>query len=163
MPRLLPLQINALYLDQPQQIIGQDIRFENIPWMNMPEDVFENPNTPFDTSSVIPRPFSYDNAVYLEKGVHIHFVLPGFFKKFDDQEICRPLPTVGISGGETGNGSSKAITSGMSTIRLWTGIRPAATFGESRRETFRSATSAGNISVVNGRVRPAGLRSISGI
>ncbi|WP_294220665.1 hypothetical protein [uncultured Chryseobacterium sp.] len=92
MTRLLPLQINALYLDQPQQIIGQDIRFENIPWMNMPEDVFENPNTPFDTSSVIPRPFSYDNAVYLEKGVHIHFVLPGFFKKFDDQGNLPPAP-----------------------------------------------------------------------
>ncbi len=92
MPRLLPLQINALYLDQPQQIIGQDIQFENIPWMNVPENVFENPNTPFDTSSVIPRPFSYDNAVYLEKGVHIHFVLPGFFKKFDDQGNLPPAP-----------------------------------------------------------------------
>lgn len=92
MPRLLPLQINALSLDQPQQVIGQDIRFENIPWMNVPKDVFENPNTPFDTSSVIPRPFSYDNAVYLEKGVHLHFVLPGFFRKFDDQGNLPPAP-----------------------------------------------------------------------
>jgi len=85
MPRLLPLQINALCLDQPQQVIGQDIRFENIPWMNVPQDVFENPNIPFDTGSVIPRPFSYDHAVYLERGVHLHFVLPGFFRKFDEQ------------------------------------------------------------------------------
>jgi hypothetical protein len=92
MPRLLPLKINALCLDQPQQVIGQDIRFENIPWMNVPKDVFENPNTPFDTRSVIPRPFSYDNAVYLEKGVHLHFVLPGFFRKFDEQGNLPPAP-----------------------------------------------------------------------
>lgn len=84
MAKVLPLHINALYLDQPRQVIGQDIRFENIPWMNGPKEVFENPNIPFDTSSIIPRPFSYDNAVYLEKGVHLHFTLPDFFKKFDD-------------------------------------------------------------------------------
>lgn len=83
MPKLLPLQINALYLKSPQQVIGQDIRFENIPWMNKEKDVFENPNTPLETNSIIPRPFSYDNAIYLEEGVHLHFVLPTHFKKFD--------------------------------------------------------------------------------
>ncbi len=92
MPKLLPLKINALELDQPRQIIGQDIRFENIPWMNGPKDVFENPNTPFNTGSVIPRPFSYDNAVYLEKGVHLHFTLPEFFKKFDERGNLPPAP-----------------------------------------------------------------------
>lgn len=85
MPKLLPLQINALHLKKSEQIIGQDIRFENIPWMNTEKDVFENPNTPLETNSIIPRPFSYDNAIYLEKGVHLHFVLPTYFKKFDDK------------------------------------------------------------------------------
>lgn len=85
MPTILPLQINALYLDKPQQVIGQDICFENIPWMNTAKDVFENPNTPLETNSIIPRPFSYDNAIYLERGVHIHFVLPEYYKKFDEK------------------------------------------------------------------------------
>lgn len=83
--KLLPLHINALYLESPEQVIGQDIRFENIPWMNEEKGVFENPNTPLETNSIIPRPFSYDNAIYLEKGVHLHFVLPAHFKKFDEQ------------------------------------------------------------------------------
>ncbi|MGO4710374.1 coiled-coil domain-containing protein, partial [Chryseobacterium sp. 2TAF14] len=34
---------------------------------------------------IIPRPFSYDNSVYLDAGMHIHFVLPSYFKKFDDK------------------------------------------------------------------------------
>lgn len=85
MPNLLPLQINALYLESPEEVIGQDIRFENVPWMNTEKDVFENPNVPLETNSIIPRPFSHDNAIYLDKGVHIHFVLPSYFKKFDDQ------------------------------------------------------------------------------
>lgn len=84
MPNILPLQINALYLEAPEQVIGQDIRFENVPWMNTEKDVFENPNVPLETNSIIPRPFSYDNGIYLDKGVHIHFVLPSYFKKFDD-------------------------------------------------------------------------------
>ncbi len=85
MPDILPLQINALYLESPEQVIGQDIRFENVPWMNTEKDVFENPNVPLETNSIIPRPFSYDNAIYLDRGVHIHFVLPSYFKKFDDK------------------------------------------------------------------------------
>jgi len=85
MPKVLPLKINSLFLDKPEQVIGQDIMFENIPWMNQSKEVFENPNTPFDANAIIPRPFSYDNALYLDKGVHLHFILPGFFKKFDDK------------------------------------------------------------------------------
>ncbi|MGO4709880.1 hypothetical protein AB4Y90_12345, partial [Chryseobacterium sp. 2TAF14] len=65
MPNIFPLQINALYLKSPEQVIGQDIRFENVPWMNADKDVFENPNVPLETNSIIPRPFSYDNSVYL--------------------------------------------------------------------------------------------------
>lgn len=85
MPDILSLRIHALYLESPQQVIGQDIRFENIPWMNTEAGVFENPNVPLETNSIIPRPFSWDNGIYLEEGVHLHFVLPASFKKFDDQ------------------------------------------------------------------------------
>ncbi len=85
MPIVLPFQVNALYIESPEQVIGQDIRFENVPWMNTEKDVFENPNVPLETNSIIPRPFSYDNAIYLDKGVHLHFVLPSYFKKFDDK------------------------------------------------------------------------------
>ncbi|MCX8526460.1 hypothetical protein OF897_21310 [Chryseobacterium formosus] len=92
MPSILPLQINALYLESPEQVIGQDIRFENVPWMNTQTDVFENPNVPLETNSIIPRPFSYDNAIYLDKGVHIHFVLPSYFKKFDNSGTLPKAP-----------------------------------------------------------------------
>jgi len=85
MPNIFPLRINALYLESPEQVIGQDIRFENVPWMNTENDVFENPNVPLETNSIIPRPFSWDNGIYLDKGIHLHFVLPAYFKKFDDQ------------------------------------------------------------------------------
>lgn len=85
MRTLLPFQINVLYLPKPEQVVGQDIRFENIPWMNTEKDVFENPNIPLETNSIIPRPFSYDNAIYLKEGVHLHFVLPTYFKKFGEQ------------------------------------------------------------------------------
>ncbi|MCJ8155569.1 hypothetical protein MKJ01_17570 [Chryseobacterium sp. SSA4.19] len=85
MPNIFPLRINALYLESPEQVIGQDIRFENVPWMNTERDVFENPNVPLETNSIIPRPFSWDNGIYLDEGVHLHFVLPAYFKKFDDR------------------------------------------------------------------------------
>jgi len=85
MPSILPLQINALYLESPEQVVGQDIRFENVPWMNTEHDVFENPNLPLETNAIIPRPFSWDNAIYLDGGVHLHFILPSYFKKFDDK------------------------------------------------------------------------------
>ncbi|PAM95150.1 hypothetical protein B4N84_07665 [Flavobacterium sp. IR1] len=82
---ILPLQVNALHLEKAEQVIGQDIRFENIPWMNIEKDIFENPNTPLETNSIIPRPFSWDNGIYLNEGVHIHFVLPSYYKTFDDK------------------------------------------------------------------------------
>lgn len=85
MPNILPLRINALYLESPEKVIGQDVRFENIPWINTDNDIFENPNVPLETNSIIPRPFSWDNGIYLDEGVHFHFVLPSFFKKFDDK------------------------------------------------------------------------------
>lgn len=85
MPNILPFQINALHLNSPEQVIGQDIRFENVPWMNAERHVFENPNVPLETNSIIPRPFSWDNSVYLDKGVHLHFVLPSYFKKFNEK------------------------------------------------------------------------------
>ncbi|MDO3425810.1 hypothetical protein QWT87_12990 [Chryseobacterium sp. APV1] len=85
MPNILPFRINALYLNSPEQVIGQDIRFENVPWMNTERHVFENPNVPLETNSIIPRPFSWDNSIYLDKGVHLHFILPSFFKKFNDK------------------------------------------------------------------------------
>lgn len=88
----LPVKINALLLDTPEQMIGQDIVFENIPWFNQQEEVFINSLTPFVSQSVIPRPFSNDNLITLGKGMHLHWLLPSLLKTFDEYGTLPEVP-----------------------------------------------------------------------
>jgi hypothetical protein len=88
----LPLQISALWVADHEQVIGQDLLFENIPWFNREKDVLENPNTPFLTRSVVPRPFSFDNALYLAKGLHLHWQVPALLKTIDRDGVLPQAP-----------------------------------------------------------------------
>lgn len=88
----LPVKIQALLLEAPEQIIGQDIVFENIPWFNQQEETFINSLTPFVSQSVIPRPFSNDNLITLGKGMHLHWSMPSLLKTFDEYGTLPEVP-----------------------------------------------------------------------
>lgn len=88
----LPVKIQALLLEAPEQMIGQDIVFENIPWFNQQEETFINSLTPFVSQSVIPRPFSNDNLITLGKGMHLHWSLPSLLKTFDEYGTLPEVP-----------------------------------------------------------------------
>jgi len=88
----LPVKIHALLLEDSEQIIGQDIVFENIPWFNKQEETFINSLTPFVSQSVIPRPFSNDNLITIGKGMHLHWSLPSLLKTFDEYGTLPEVP-----------------------------------------------------------------------
>lgn len=88
----LPLNIRSLFLGEPAQVIGQDIVFENIPWFNKEKKAFINALAPFVTQSVIPRPFSNDNMIVLDKGLHLHWNLPSLLKTFDENGQLPEVP-----------------------------------------------------------------------
>ncbi|EDM38503.1 hypothetical protein PBAL39_20560 [Pedobacter sp. BAL39] len=88
----LPLKINSLLLSVPTQVIGQEIVFENIPWFNKDKATFVNALNPFVAETVIPRPFSNDNMIVLEKGLHLHWNLPSILKTFDENGQLPEVP-----------------------------------------------------------------------
>ncbi|WP_283421647.1 hypothetical protein [Chryseobacterium profundimaris] len=103
----LPVQIHALLLEAPEQIIGQDIVFENIPWFNQQEETFVNSLTPFVSQSVIPRPFSNDNLITLGKGMHLHWSLPSLLKTFDEYGTLPEVPNRWLVIKEDENGEKE--------------------------------------------------------
>ncbi|WCT10483.1 hypothetical protein [Mucilaginibacter jinjuensis] len=73
---IIPIQVDALLLNQGSSCIGQDIDFKELPYYNNSKEIFINQDRPFLAESIIRQPFAND-SLYLEKGVHLHWALPG--------------------------------------------------------------------------------------
>jgi hypothetical protein len=70
---IVPIQLNALYVEAGQTVAGEIADFSRLPWSSDEEDF--NSSTPFLGESILSPPFQDKNFV-LAEGVHLHWVLP---------------------------------------------------------------------------------------
>ncbi len=72
---IIPIRIEGLCLDHPKQVVSPIADFSKLPWSNGTEDF--NFSQPFVSNGVLREPFE-EPGLILEKGVHLHFIVPHF-------------------------------------------------------------------------------------
>lgn len=91
---VIPIQVDALLLQQGTSAIGQDVYFQGLPYYNAKKGVFVNQDRPFLAESIIAQPFKND-SLFLDAGVHLHWTLPDLVttsKAKDGQTVFPAAP-----------------------------------------------------------------------
>jgi hypothetical protein len=75
---LVPIQLNALYVESNQMVTEAFADFSQLPYHKDGKDF--NPDTANLSESILSQPFQNQN-LNLEKGIHLHWTLPEFFRR----------------------------------------------------------------------------------
>ncbi len=71
----VPIRIEAKYIKSERMVSSPLADFTNLPWNDGKEDI--NFDQPFVSDGIIHQPFESQNLL-LEKGVHLHFIIPHY-------------------------------------------------------------------------------------
>lgn len=70
---IAPIQVNAIYVEAGQTVVEPKANFRRLPWSDGEQD--HNSSTPFLGQSILSPAFE-DRNYNLQKGIHLHWVLP---------------------------------------------------------------------------------------
>ena len=92
----IPIRIEGVFLDSPQQVTSPLADFSKLPWNDGTQDF--NFSQPFVGDGIVRQPFGSQNLM-LGKGLHLHFIIPHFLgqhvPKVPGLADTQQLPNVG--------------------------------------------------------------------
>ncbi|MEP6363682.1 MAG: hypothetical protein ABJ287_14925, partial [Balneola sp.] len=92
----IPIRIEGVFLDSPQQVTSPLADFSKLPWNDGTQDF--NFSQPFVGDGIVHQPFGSQNLM-LGKGLHLHFIIPHFLgqhvPKVPGLADTQQLPNVG--------------------------------------------------------------------
>ena len=82
---VVPFQINCLHLPKEINVAEASANFSSIPYFDKTKGITVNSDNPYLSENILSQPFQNQNLI-LDRGVHLHFVLP--------KQLIAPIKTI---------------------------------------------------------------------
>ena len=82
---VVPFQINCLHLPKEINVAESSANFSSIPYFDKSKGITVNSDNPYLSENILSQPFQNQN-LRLDKGIHLHFVLP--------KQLIAPIKTI---------------------------------------------------------------------
>ena len=82
---VVPFQINCLHLPKETNVAEASANFSSIPYFDKSKGITVNSDNPYLSENILSQPFQNQNLI-LDKGVHLHFILP--------KQLIAPIKTM---------------------------------------------------------------------
>ncbi len=79
-PLVIPFKVMAMYCPSPRTIAKPNADFSKISYFDKQKERVINPNMPYISENLVSQPFDEAQKMYLDKGLHLHFILPSFLR-----------------------------------------------------------------------------------
>ena len=76
----IPFIIRGEYFSKNQQVSAPSMDFSKLPWFDDIRKTDVNFNHPFTSKNSVRKPFETPTTI-LEKGIHLHFIIPHYLGK----------------------------------------------------------------------------------